>query len=105
MYFKYENNPELVKFYGSKKWKECRRIFLSLHPICERCEKLGIINKATHVHHKDYLTPENFRNPEMSLNFDNLEALCVNCHHTEHHKNSDCIDGLFFDADGNIRKA
>ena len=101
----YESNPELVKFYSSGKWKKCRTTYKALHPICERCEKAGIVKRTERVHHKIYLTPDNYKNPEISLNFDNLEALCFDCHQLEHFKLKDCRDELFFDTDGNIRKA
>jgi len=100
----YEADPELVAFYGSRKWKKCRAKYKSLHPICERCEQAGIIKRTERIHHKTYLTPENYMNPDVSLNFDNLEALCFDCHQAEHFKNNDCRDELFFDSEGNLRK-
>ena len=100
----FERTPEAVAFYGSRKWKKCRRNYLSLHPICERCEKLGIIAKADHVHHKIYLDTQTYADPLVSMNYDNLEALCFNCHQAEHHRRKDCRDGLYFDGDGNLQK-
>ena len=104
MFDHYEANPELVAFYGTRKWKQCRAKYKSLHPICERCEKAGIVKRAERIHHKVYLTVDNYKDPEISLNFDNLEALCFDCHQAEHFRNADCREGLFFDADGNLRK-
>ena len=101
----YETHPELVAFYGTSKWKKCRAKYKSLHPVCERCEAAGIIKRTERIHHKVYLTPQNFRDPDISLNFDNLEALCFDCHQAEHNKKKDCREELFFDADGNIRKS
>lgn len=101
----FERTPEAIQFYGSTRWKKCRRNYLSLHPICERCQQLGKVNKADHVHHKIYLNTESYRDPMVSLNYDNLEALCFDCHQAEHHRNNDCRDELYFDADGNIRKS
>ena len=100
----FERSPEANLFYGSNRWKKCRKKYLSLHPICERCQQLGIISKADHVHHKVYLDDATYRNPEVSLNFDNLEALCMNCHQAEHHRSKDCRDDLYFDAAGNLKK-
>lgn len=104
MYEDYVAKEGALEFYGSRKWKRCRKNYLSLHPICERCEKLGVVNRAEIVHHKIYLDTSTYKDPELSLNFDNLEALCFNCHQAEHHKNHDCRDELFFDAAGNLRK-
>ena len=100
----FERSPEALTFYGSQRWKKCRRNYLSLHPICERCNQLGIVKKADHVHHKIYLDASSYRDPMVSLNFENLEALCFDCHQAEHHRNSDCRNELYFDADGNLRK-
>ena len=46
------------------------------------------------MHHKIRLTPENINNPEIALNWENLELLCEACHHEEH-KN-----GIRWRADG-----
>ena len=100
----FERTPEAITFYGSRRWKKCRKNYLSIHPICERCEKQGIISKADHVHHKIRLEVQSYADPMISLNYDNLEALCFACHQAEHHKAKDCRDELFFDAAGNLRK-
>lgn len=99
-----EHQEGAGQFYGSMSWKKCRRNYLSLHPICERCNKLGIIRSAEIVHHKIYLDSSSYSKPEISLNFDNLEALCFNCHQAEHYGRKECRDELYFDADGNLRK-
>ena len=50
--------------------------------------KRGIIeagskDRPLEVHHKIPLTADNVRDPEISLNWDNLELLCKTCHDTE----------------------
>lgn len=57
--------------------------------LCERCISRGLLVPAEIVHHKVYLTPESYMVPEVALNFDNLEALCRNCHNREHFGNKD----------------
>ena len=52
--------------------------------LCERCMQEGRYKPAEIVHHKVYLTPENINNPAITLNWDNLEALCRDCHEAEH---------------------
>ena len=72
-------------FYKSISWKRCRKAYLdSVGWLCERCAKEGKIVPADHVHHKVRLTPENINDPTVSLNHDNLEALCIDCHTQEH---------------------
>jgi len=104
MFEQYVAKEGAPEFYGSRKWKKCRRNYLSLHPICERCDKLGIVKRAEIVHHKIYLDTNSYKEPEVALNFDNLEALCFDCHRAEHFRNKDCREELYFDAEGNLRK-
>lgn len=66
-------------FYVSNEWRACRAAYLKKEPLCERCGQ-----PATQVHHKIKLTPTNIKQPTVSLNPDNLEALCEICHHKEH---------------------
>jgi hypothetical protein len=92
--------PWAEKFYKSKAWRDCREAFLqSKFFICERCE-----GAASIVHHKEYLTPENIDNPEITLNWNKLEALCQDCHNKEHHGSGEGIvrEGLMFDEYGNL---
>ena len=102
MFEEYQVKEGALEFYGSGKWKKCRRNYLSLHPTCERCAKLGIVKPAKIVHHKIYLDTESYKDPEVALNFEYLEALCFDCHFAEHHGRKDCKEGLYFDADGNL---
>lgn len=72
-------------FYNSKRWVDCRSSYISQRiaidgGLCERCHNApGYI-----VHHKIYLDPTNINDPEISLNHDNLEYLCHECHNDEH---------------------
>lgn len=102
MSFYQDCRPEQKKFYSSKKWKRCRDTYLSEHPICERCSKKGIIVAAEHVHHKRELTVNNYKNPMIALNPDNLEALCFDCHQLEHHGVKEIGEDYYFDSNGNI---
>jgi 5-methylcytosine-specific restriction endonuclease McrA len=43
-----------------------------------------LIVPGDEVHHKIRLTPENLADPQISLNWDNLELLCKQCHMEEH---------------------
>lgn len=88
-----------ISFYKSQVWIKCRNGYMeSQHYICERCGELAEI-----CHHKEYITPENINDPNITLNWDNLEALCRTCHQHEHFKDdSTCAEGLAFDSDGNL---
>lgn len=85
-------------FYDSKAWQQLRmEILKEKHYLCERCMKEGIYKPAIEVHHKIHITPENINDPSITLNKDNLECLCHECHTKEHIKKNEkryCIDEL-----------
>jgi len=73
------------EFYKSVRWQKTREAYLkSVGYLCERCKQNGIIKTAEIVHHKTYLTPSNIKDGNIALSFDNLEALCRDCHNAEH---------------------
>jgi 5-methylcytosine-specific restriction endonuclease McrA len=77
--------PYAEKFYKSKQWQDCREGYLrSKGFLCERCKAKGIIKPAVIVHHKTYITPDNINDASVTLNYNNLEALCIECHNDEH---------------------
>ncbi|SFR15292.1 HNH endonuclease [Desulfoscipio geothermicus] len=89
--------PFAKKFYKSKAWLKCREAYIaSVFGLCERCPRPGHI-----VHHKIKLTPENINNPDVTLNWDNLEYLCLNCHNREH-GGASTAEGLRFDENGDL---
>ena len=74
-------------FYKSTAWQRCRDSYIkSVGGLCERCLADGLIVPGYIVHHKCYLTPDNIKDPSITLNFDNLEYLCNDCHNKEHFK-------------------
>lgn len=87
-------------FYRSTEWERCREAYLQkVNHFCERCKAKGIYEPARVVHHKKYLNKENVTDPSVSLNFDNLEALCSSCHNQEHFKQERRYQ---IDEDGNL---
>jgi 5-methylcytosine-specific restriction endonuclease McrA len=85
------------KFYKSKEWKKCREyIFNKYHGLCQ-CGATG-----EEVHHKEFLTPDNISDPNITLGEDNLILLCKVCHHNKHHKKETTRDGLVFNEDGEL---
>jgi hypothetical protein len=91
-------------FYNSQRWKDCKQSYISQRVaadggLCEECRKeLGYI-----VHHKVMLTEHNIDNPDVSLNHENLEYVCKDCHDRfeGHGVGNKHIKPLFqFDADG-----
>lgn len=73
--------PYAEKFYKGKKWQACRDAYThSVRGLCERCLAKGIIKPGVIVHHKIHLTPDNIKDETVSLNWDNLELVCRECH-------------------------
>lgn len=80
-----EDKTFAAVFYHSWAWTTCRRKYKKrVGGLCERCLKRGLIVPGVQVHHKTHLTPGNISNPEITLNFENLELLCDDCHKREH---------------------
>jgi len=88
-------------FYQSKAWQECRAAYIkSVFGLCERCGQPG-----DEVHHKIRLTPQNIDDPNITLNWDNLELLCASCHSKEHmSKYGPSTEGTMFDENGDLIK-
>jgi len=84
-------------FYKSKVWERTREAYIAYrHGLCERCGAGGKV-----VHHKIKLTPQNINDPNVTLNWDNLELLCQECHNREH-GGASTAEGLMFDDEGNL---
>jgi len=88
-----------LSFYRSPAWKDTQAAYMmSQHHLCERCGGMARI-----VHHVRYITPENISNPNITLSWDNLEALCQDCHNAEHMgKGGACAEGLQFNEYGEL---
>lgn len=86
-------------FYRSAAWKKCRKAFWEAHQgLCTRCMARGLIVPGAEVHHRIRITPENLDDPGVTLNWDNLELLCKECHLQEHARGS----GPRTDANGHV---
>ena len=91
-------------FYKTKQWIKCRNAYIAERTMidggmCEECGKnLGYI-----LHHKIVLTKENINNPDVSLNHDNLEYVCKDCHDKfdGHGVGKEIKPLCVFDAEGN----
>lgn len=92
-------------FYKTKAWRQCRDGYAALRSsidggLCEICHEVP----AVIVHHKTHLTAQNVNDPEISLNYDNLQYVCHHCHDVIHgyggsQKNESRV---IFDPFGNV---
>lgn len=71
--------------YNTSTWKKLRIDYLSLHPVCEKCDK----SLAIDVHHKKEISTGKNESEYKQLGFDanNLMALCKDCHKKIHNLN------------------
>lgn len=73
-------------FYNSPAWKSTRENYMKKAGyLCERCMKRGLYTPAEIVHHIVWLNEKNIHDPKIALSFDNLMAVCRNCHEEIHH--------------------
>ena len=73
---------ELHRFYKSKAWFIARNI--KTNATQGKCERCGAVGEE--VHHKIRLTIENVVDSNISINQENLELLCKDCHNDEHER-------------------
>ena len=86
-------------FYNSQAWRDTQAAYMaSQYYICERCGSVARI-----VHHIQYITPQNIQDPNITLSWDNLQALCIDCHNAEHMSSGGaCAEGLRFNSKGEL---
>ena len=83
-------NKESKHFYNSSAWKNARVMQLHEYPLCDECQREGLITPATHVHHRIELSVA----PELALDASNHQRLCQACHSRLHElKDVDVIGG------------
>lgn len=68
--------PVTDRFYRTQAWKDKSERFRRLHPLCDECERLGLVVPSTMVDHR---IPYRIR-PDLGLIDSNLRALCWQCH-------------------------
>ena len=93
------HDPDMKRFYNSPQWKKVSKAYMQLkNYVCERCGGVGVI-----CHHRQHLTPLTVNDMSVSLNFDNLECLCMTCHNREHFSTGcECVRECVFDNSGNV---
>ena len=92
-------------FYQSKKWVECRRSYIqTVQGLCQKCLSRNKYTPGLILHHEILLTPSNINNPNITLNHEHLEYLCLECHNITHGASDIGVirEGLMFDMEGNV---
>ena len=90
-------------FYNSKAWRATRQ--QALFRDGYTCQICGA--RATEVHHLIELDNENIHDQNISLNLDNLQSLCHDCHARitwqQKYGRKDCDKKYYFDDDGMLQ--
>ena len=71
-----KDQPESNAFYKTGAWLKARAAVLRNKPLCEECNRIGIVKVATLV---DHIIPYRER-PDLGLSLKNLRPLCHSCH-------------------------
>ena len=97
-------------FYHSPAWRKTRESYMRCvidtpsgpcpPGMCERCFERGELTVSTVVHHKTHLTPQNIDDPHVTLNYDNFQRLCQDCHAAVHSGTTE--PRVTFDEDGRL---
>lgn len=103
-------------FYNSKAWKQIRKkIWIKQKLLCNRCHRPVYVNGLSDylpkdkrrtgiVHHKEYLNDMNVYDENISLNEENLEGICKECHEEEHKQIEALRKNYLFDDNGQLIK-
>ena len=70
--------------YNNTTWRKMRDTYMHEHPICEECLKKGKITPAEDIHHKRSPFSKGEVNYALLLDYDNLMAVCKECHGNIH---------------------
>lgn len=89
------------KLYGSATWLKCRTAYIqSVFGCCELCHRP--VGTSGILHHKIVLNAENVNDPEITLNWEHLEYLCIFCHNQTHSDSIPVRSDVKFDEQGNL---
>lgn len=90
------------KFYKSVAWKKCRASYIqTIFGLCEHCSKPGYI-----VDHIKEINSDNINDPNITLNHENLQYLCLPCHNKKTFgKVKVTREGLIFNENGKLVQA
>lgn len=101
-------------FYNSKVWKNVKKsIWLKQNLLCNRCHRPVYVDGISEwipkeqrrtgiVHHIEYLNDSNIYDDNVTINEENLEGICKDCHEKEHHQDIATRKGYKFDIQGNL---
>lgn len=75
------------KSYNNTEWRKLRDTYIKEHPLCEDCLDKGKVVPAEDVHHIRSPFQNGECNKALLLDYNNLMALCKQCHNKRHNPN------------------
>lgn len=88
-----------ASFYNSAEWKALRQAKFDLADgLCEMCKKEGVVRAGKEVHHIIPIEDDWSKR----LDFDNLIALCKDCHNEQHNRQS-LLKKFLQEFDGDLK--
>lgn len=75
------------KAYNNTEWRKLRDTYIKEHPLCEDCLDKGKVVPAEDVHHIRSPFQNGECNKALLLDYNNLMALCKQCHNKRHNPN------------------
>lgn len=107
-----EHSVFAKKFYNSKVWRECRQSYIMSLPVPNMCEvclnRYGEYTVGKILDHIIEINIHNINDPDITLNWDNLQFLCQTCHNQKTHGTNGITDaipeGCMFDENGQLIK-
>lgn len=103
--------------YKSKVWDRVRlNVWIQQYCLCARCGNAVYVSGLSPrssgderllkgiVHHKEYITDDNYTDDAVALDESNLEGICINCHNKEHFQKEYLRSDVMFDEYGNLIK-
>ena len=75
------------KAYNNTEWRKLRDTYIKEHPLCEDCLDKGKVVPAEDIHHIRSPFQNGECNKALLLDYNNLMALCKQCHNKRHNPN------------------
>lgn len=89
-YYQKKDKSELIykNVYNTRLWRSIRESYIINHPLCEKCLEHGKISPTEEVHHVIPISTADdvLKMKELGFDYNNLMALCKDCHHQIHNK-------------------
>tara|TARA_R100001163_G_C5066916_1_gene205638 strand:+ start:4762 stop:5109 length:348 start_codon:yes stop_codon:yes gene_type:complete len=69
------SSSDMRQFYNSKAWRSLRNYKIQINPLCEHCEKKGLVEPGIEIDHRIAI-----KDGGQMLSLHNLQTLCRSCH-------------------------